>query len=152
MNYEINASAITHYLQSRYPFLMIDWVESVTAGEKALGYKNLSVNEWCFNQKNIKNQIFPQSLQLEAMEEMLIIAIRVIDKYRNSKTRFLSVDAIYHRDVHIGEKLDIQVYVKSWKRGILSGVCKTYVDKEISCEAKMKIAFPEIMNDYLPNR
>ena len=50
---------IRKYLPHRYPFLMVDRVVEITAGESILAYKNLSANEAYFSGHFPDQPIFP---------------------------------------------------------------------------------------------
>ena len=44
----MNIKEIMEILPHRYPFLLVDRVESVVPGESAVAYKNVSMNESFF--------------------------------------------------------------------------------------------------------
>ena len=73
---------IRRHLPHRYPFLLVDRVVSVTAGESILAYKNLSVNEPFFDGHFPDNPIFPGVLLLEAMAQ----AAGILGFYSQGKT------------------------------------------------------------------
>ena len=150
--FSLNSTEIQEFLQSRYPFLMIDQDDEVIPGKSAKGYKNLTLNEWFFPLHFRDNPIMPRTLQLEALEEMLIITIKTLSGNKGKTTRFLSVSSSFRKDIFPGEQLVIETKVVSWKRGILKGNGVAYTNGTIVCEADMEITFPEILNEFLPKK
>ena len=150
--FSLNCVELQGYLQSRYPFLMIDHVDEVIPGKSAKGYKNLTLNEWFFTIHFPDNPIMPRTIQLESLEEMLIITVKTLAGNKGKTTRFLSASSIFRKDVFPGEKLVIETEVVSWKRGILKGNGIAYTNNTIACEAEMLIAFPDILDEFSPKK
>ena len=46
--FSLNSVELQEYQPNRYPFLMIDYVDEVSPGKYARGYKNMTMNEWFF--------------------------------------------------------------------------------------------------------
>ena len=65
----MDIAEIRHYLPHRYPFLLVDRVLEVTAGESIVACKNLSVNEPFFQGHFPDEPVFPGVLLLEAMAQ-----------------------------------------------------------------------------------
>jgi len=76
--FSLNSLELQEFLQSSYPFLMIDHVDNVIPSKSAKGYKNLTLNEWFFPEQFYGDPIMPQTLQLEALEEMLILTVKTL--------------------------------------------------------------------------
>jgi 3-hydroxyacyl-[acyl-carrier-protein] dehydratase len=131
---------------------MIDHVDEVIPGKSAKGYKNLTLNEWFFPIHFPGNPIMPRTIQLESLEEMLIITVKTLAGNKGKTTRFLSASSIFRKDVFPGEKLVIETKVVSWRRGILKGNGIAYTNSTIACEAEMLIAFPDILDEFLPQK
>ena len=60
----MDISDIRRYLPHRYPFLLLDRVVEVHAGESIIAYKNLSINEPFFDGHFHDKPIFPGVLLL----------------------------------------------------------------------------------------
>ena len=73
--FSLDCIELQKYQQNRYPYLMIDHVDEVVPGKYANGFKNLTMNEWFFPQHFPGEPNMPGALQLEAMAQMLTIAI-----------------------------------------------------------------------------
>ncbi len=150
--FSLNAQELQKYEQIRYPLLMIDYVTEVIPGKSAKGYKYFTNNEWFFpihfpNEPNV-----PGALQLEAMAQMLTVAITTLPNLAGETTRFISFEVKCKREVLPGERFDIETEVISWRRGICKGKGVAYVNGELACEANMMITIPTVLEQYKPQK
>jgi 3-hydroxyacyl-[acyl-carrier-protein] dehydratase len=150
--FSLNSVELLEYQPNRYPFLMIDYVEKVLPGKYAIGHKNLTWNEWYFPKHFPGGPNMPGALQLEAMAQMLTVAITTLPGLKGKVTHALSHYVRFRKEVLPGEKLEIRTEVVSWKRGICKGKGYGYTNGEIACEAEMTITIPDILEQYLPNK
>jgi 3-hydroxyacyl-[acyl-carrier-protein] dehydratase len=147
---ELNAYELLEYQPNRYPFLMIDYVTDYQPGEYANGFKNLTWNEWYFPVHFPGGPNLPGALQLEAMAQMLTVAITSIEGLKGKVTHALEHRVRFKKELTPGMKLDIRTKVISWKRGICKGYGQIFVNNEEACNAEMLITIPEILEEYLP--
>ena len=131
---------------------MIDSVTKVVPGKLAEGYKNFTNNEWFFPVHFKGHPNVPGVLMLEAMAQMLTVAITTLPGNKGKITHAISHDVKFRKEIHPGQKLVIETKVNSWKRGLCNGSGKGLVDQEIVCEASMLITIPEILAKYSPKR
>ena len=150
MKKSLNSFELLEYQPNRYPFLMVDHVTKFVPGKYADGYKNFTNNEWFFPIHFKNNPNVPGALQLEAMAQMLTIAITTLPGLKGKVTHALEHTVKFKREIKPGEQLFLKTKVLSWKRGICDGFGQGIVDGEIACEARMKITIPEILEQYLP--
>lgn len=150
--FPLNAVELLDYQPNRYPFLMIDNVDEVLPGKYARGYKNLTLNEWYFPVHFPGHPNMPGALQLEALAQMLTVAITTLPGNKGRVTHALSHTVRYRKEVLPGKTFYIDTEVISWKRGICKGRGVGRVDGEIACEAEMMITIPEILEQFLPRK
>ena len=131
---------------------MIDHVTDVSPGLSATGYKNFSNNEWFFPVHFAGRPNVPGALQLEALAQMLTVAITTLPGLKGKVTHALSHFVKFKREILPEKKFDIETNVKSWSRGICMGSGKGFVNGELACEAEMTITIPEILEKYLPKK
>ena len=150
-SFSLDCVELLEYQPNRYPFLMIDRVTEVMPGRYAHGYKNLSMNEWYFPKHFPGHPNMPGALQLEAMAQMLTVAITTMDGLKGSVTHAIEHRVRFKREVVPGDRLNIEAELFYWKRGLAKGraVC-TVDDLEVS-NADMMITIPDLMKQYLPN-
>lgn len=150
--FSLNALELQRYQPNRYPFLMIDHVTEVVPGVSAKGYKNLTNNEWFFPKHFPGAPNMPGALQLEALAQMLTVALTTLPGLEGRVVHGLKHTVRFKKEVLPGERFDIETKIVSWKRGICIGNGVGSTHGEIACEAEMMISIPEIFKRYLPNR
>ena len=150
--FSLNCVELQEYQPNRYPFVMIDYVDEVVPGKSAKGYKNLTLNEWYFPHHFPGGPNMPGALQLEALAQMLTVAITTLPGNKGKVTHALSHKVRFRKEVLPGEQLVIETKVISWNRGIAKGEGVAYTNGEVACEAEMMITIPDILDQYLPQK
>ena len=150
--FSLNCVALQEYQPNRYPFLMIDHVDAVLPGKYARGYKHLTLNEWYFPVHFPGGPNMPGALQLEALAQMLTVAITTLPGLKGKVTHALEHTVRFRKEVLPGKTFVIQTEVLSWNRGICKGKGVATVDGEVACEASMLLTIPEILEQYLPRK
>ena len=150
--FSLDSVELLQYQPNRPPFLMIDYVSKVKPGEFAEGYKNLPEDEWFFPIHFPGHPNVPGALQLEALAQMLTVAITTLPGNKGKVTHAISHIVRFKREILPGEKLEIETKVLSWKRGLCKGVGKGFVSGKIACEAEMTITIPEILDQFIPKK
>jgi 3-hydroxyacyl-[acyl-carrier-protein] dehydratase len=150
MVFSLCAEELREFQPNRYPFLMIDRVTEVKPGQFARGFKNLTNNEWYFPVHFPGGPNMPGALQLEAMAQMLTVALTTQDGLKGSVTHALEHKVKFRKEVVPGDRLDIEAKIISWRRGICKGFATGKTDGQLACQAEMLITIPEIMTQFLP--
>ena len=150
--FSLNSVELLDYQPNRYPFLMIDHVTKVIPGKSAIGYKNFTNNEWFFPIHFKGHPNVPGVLMLEAMAQMLTVAITTLPGNEGKATHALSHEVKFKKEINPGQTLDLKTTVISWSRGICVGVGKGFVKNDLACEAKMTITIPEILSQFTPRK
>ena len=86
----LNSLELLDYQPNRYPFLMIDFVTEVVPGKLAHGYKNFTNNAWFFPIHFPGHPNVPGALQLEALAQMLTVAITTLPGNKGKVTHAIS--------------------------------------------------------------
>ena len=149
---KLNSTELLEFQQNRYPYLYIDYVSEVIPGKSAKGHKNFTNNEWFFPVHFVGAPNVPGAIQMEALAQMLTVAITTLPGNKGKFTRAISYDVRFKREIVPGEKLDIETKVLSWKRGLCEGIGKGIVSGEVACEAKLKIIIPDIFEKFIPKK
>ncbi len=116
---QLDILRIMELIPHRYPFLMIDKVIDVVAGESAVGVKNVTINESYFQGHFPKRPVMPGVLIIEAMAQTA--AVLVVESLglasQGKLVYFMSVDnARFRRPVVPGDTLMVHV-VRQRNRG-----------------------------------
>ncbi len=147
---QLDAVELQKYQPNRYPFLMIDRITDFMPGKYAVGYKNFTNNEWFFPVHFPGAPNVPGALQLEAMAQVLTIALTTEPGLEGSVTHALQHVVRFRQEVVPGDRFEIRAEIKSWSRGVCKGQASGYVDGNLVCDAEMMITIPEILKTYLP--
>jgi 3-hydroxyacyl-[acyl-carrier-protein] dehydratase len=116
---EIGVQRIMEMIPHRHPFLMIDRVVGVVANERAIGIKNVSINEPYFQGHFPARAVMPGVLIIEAMAQTAaVLVVHTLGRDAEGKlVYFMSVEnARFRRPVFPGDRLDVHVF-KQRNRG-----------------------------------
>lgn len=140
----MNITDIRRHLPHRSPFLLVDRVVELEAGEFIVAYKNLSINEPYFDGHFPDNPIFPGVLLLEAMAQ----SAAILGFYSQGKTNedgstyyFAGADKLrFKRPCVPGDRVMLRATVVSQRRGIWKFDVSSDVDGELSASATILCA------------
>ena len=140
----MDITEISKYLPHRYPFLLVDRVVEITAGESITAYKHLSANEAFFEGHFPENPVFPGVLLLEAMAQ----TAGILGFYTQGKTvadgsmyYFAGVDKLRFKRVCVpGDQVMLRAAVVSEKRGIWKFDVSADVDGDLAAAATILCA------------
>lgn len=132
---------ILQYLPHRFPFLMVDRVESVDPGKNIVAIKNVSMNEPFFPGHFPNRPVMPGVLILEAMAQVAAIL-----SFKSAGTKpdansiyyFVGIDnARFKRPVEPGDQLRLDVSVLRTIKGIWKFSGKATVGEHLVAEAEL---------------
>lgn len=107
---------IMKVLPHRYPFLLVDRILELEPGKKAVGIKNLTVNEPCFTGHFPEHPIFPGVLMVEAMAQVGACALFGGGNYQGQLGFLAGIDKVRIRRQAIpGDTLQITTEVVKLK-------------------------------------
>ncbi|MCK5655041.1 MAG: bifunctional UDP-3-O-[3-hydroxymyristoyl] N-acetylglucosamine deacetylase/3-hydroxyacyl-ACP dehydratase [Candidatus Aureabacteria bacterium] len=132
---------IKQILPHRYPFLLVDRVIDIVEDKRAVGIKNVTVNEEFFNGHFPERPVMPGVLQIEALAQVAgILMLKKADN-QGKLAFFMGIDkAKFRKPVVPGDQLRLEIDVVKLRSttGVVSG--KAYVGDEIVSEAELKFA------------
>ena len=144
-------SEIKECQQNRFPMLFVDRITEAVPGEYAKGFKNFSYNEWFFPTHYEDDPNVPGFIQVEALVQVFLMTFLTLDEYRGMKTSFVSIDKVkFRKKIVPGDKLEMTAELKSFRRGIASGLVTSSVDALNAASAEFVVCIPEILNSYKP--
>ena len=71
----LDVNEIKKIIPHRYPFLLVDCIEELEPGVKAVGYKNVTVNEPFFQGHFPQQPVMPGVLIIEALAQVGAVAV-----------------------------------------------------------------------------
>lgn len=135
------AKEIMDIIPHRYPFLMIDSIEELEPGVRALGKKCVSVNEPYFQGHFPGNPVMPGVLIMEALAQVGAVAILSQPEWRGKTAYFAGIDkARFRRKVMPGDVLMLEMTIIKVKGPVGVGRALATVDGEKAAEAELTFA------------
>ena len=135
---EIDTLRIMELIPHRPPFLMIDKVVDVVAGERAIGVKNITINEGFFQGHFPARPVMPGVLIIEAMAQTAaVLVVHTLGPMAQGKlVYFMSVDnARFRRPVVPGDTLKVHVTSLRHRGNVWKFEGQAKVDGKLCAEA-----------------
>ena len=132
------------YIPHRYPFLLVDRIVEIELGKRALGLKNVTINEPFFPGHFPHNPVMPGVLIIEALAQAAAVLAFKTDGTipdKDAMVYFASVDNVrFKRPVVPGDQLMLDVEIVRTIRNIwkFKGVAR--VAGEVATEAEFMCA------------
>ncbi len=140
----LNNIDIQKILPHRYPFLLVDKITEIEYGKKAIGIKNVTVNEPFFQGHFPGNPIMPGVLIVEAMAQVGAVSILGMEDNKGKLAVFAGIDGLrFRRQVVPGDTLRMEVEMIAIKRGIGKAKASAYVDDELAASGELMFAIVE---------
>jgi len=138
----LDIKEIMKILPHRYPFLMVDKIIEFDAAKRAVGIKNVTIDEPFFTGHFPGNPIMPGVLIIEAMAQVGGILLFSHKDSAKKTAYFVGLnDVKFRKPVVPGDVLKIEVTVTNLRSrvALLHGVAK--VDSDIVAEADIMFGF-----------
>lgn len=137
----LNISQIMEILPHRQPMLLIDSVEEIEYGVRAVAKKCVSFNEPFFAGHFPEEPVMPGVLIVEALAQTGAVAILGKDENRWKTAYFASINsAKFKRKVVPGDILTLETEIIKVKGPIGVGKATAKVGDEIACFAELTFA------------
>ena len=141
---DADLALIQRIIPHRYPFLLIDKVREIVAGESCVGIKNVTNNEPHFQGHFPDMPIMPGVMIIEAMAQtsgiLVGVTLGLIDK--QAKVFFMGVDAVkFRRKVVPGDVLELHVRALRGGGRVWKFEGRAMVEGELATEATFTAMF-----------
>ena len=140
----LDIHVILEQLPHRYPFLLIDRVTSVVAGESVTAIKNVTINEPFFTGHFPQRPVMPGVLIIEALAQATGILAFITAGQKpddNMLYYFAGIDnARFKKPVEPGDQIILQATLVKQKRNIWKFKGTATVDGEIVASADLMCA------------
>jgi 3-hydroxyacyl-[acyl-carrier-protein] dehydratase len=135
---EIDVNRIKELIPHRYPFLMIDKIKFMEPDKRAIGVKNVTVNEPHFDGHFPNRPVMPGVLIIEAMAQTAgCLVVETLGSDAEGKlVYFMTIDnARFRKPVVPGDQLEIDVEKQRNRGPVWKFSGKGYVDGKLVAES-----------------
>lgn len=141
---ELGINEILGLIQHRYPFVLVDRIIEIVPGERAVGLKNVTMNEPFFQGHFPGDPIMPGVLQVEALAQVGAVALLAQPEYRNRLVLFAGIDKFRFREVvRPGDQLIMELEVLKMRGGAGKAQGKITVDDKVVADGQIMFAVME---------
>ncbi len=132
---------IMEIIPHRQPFLLIDTIEEMEPGKRAVGKKCVSYNEPYFAGHFPQEPVMPGVLIIEALAQVGAVAILSQPEWKGKTAYFAAIkEAKFKGKVVPGDVLTLETEIVKVKGPIGVGSAKAYVDGKVVAQAELTFA------------
>lgn len=144
----LDSEQIRHVLPHRYPFLLVDRILELEPGQRAVGRKNVTVNEPFFQGHWPHRAVMPAVLILEALAQVGGVMLLSLEEHAGKNAYFAGVNkARFRKPVVPGDTLVLQVVMQKVRGSFGTVAAEATVDDVVVAEAELMFA---LAPDELP--
>lgn len=137
----LTTQQIMEILPHRQPFLMIDTIEELEPGVRAVAKKNVTYNEPYFAGHFPGNPVMPGVLIIEALAQTGAVAILSQPEWKGRTAYFAGISqAKFRQKVVPGDTLTLETEIIKVKGPIGLGKAVARVDGKVACSAELSFA------------
>lgn len=140
----LDIQQIQQIIPHRYPFLLIDRILEVEDGVRAVGIKNVTINEPFFSGHFPGYPVMPGVLIIEALAQVGAVAILKAEANRGKLALFAGLDQVrIRRQVVPGDTLLLEVQITRMKGTVGKGWAVAKVGDQIAVEGELMFALAD---------
>lgn len=137
----LSAKEIMEIIPHRQPFMLLDTVEELESGKRAVAKKCVSYNEPFFQGHFPGEPVMPGVLIVEALAQAGAVAILSLEENKGKTAYFAAIQsAKFKKKVKPGDVLILETEIIKQKGSIGVGKAVATVDGEIAVQAELTFA------------
>ena len=137
----LEAKDIQQIIPHRWPFLLVDRVVEMEEGVRAVGVKNVTINEPFFQGHFPGYPIMPGVLIVEALAQVGAVALLSLPENKGKIGFFAGIDGFrFRRPVVPGDSLRLEVTLTKMRGPVGKGSAKAIVEGKTVAEGELTFA------------
>ena len=134
----LGVKEIEAIIPHRHPFLLVDCVEELEPGVRAVGYKCVTFREDFFRGHFPEEPVMPGVLIIEALAQVGAVAILSVEKNKGKTAYFGAINnAKFRKKVSPGDKLRLECEIIKAKGPVGLGKATATVDGVVAASAEL---------------
>jgi 3-hydroxyacyl-[acyl-carrier-protein] dehydratase len=139
----LEAVDIQKIIPHRFPFLLVDRIIEIEPGKRAVGIKNVTINEPFFRGHFPDYPVMPGVLIVEAIAQVGAVAMLSVEEYKGRIAFFAGINEVrFKRQVKPGDTLRLEVELGQFRRGVGTGNGAATVEGQVACRGEFMFAIP----------
>ncbi|WP_176560282.1 3-hydroxyacyl-ACP dehydratase FabZ [Brevibacillus dissolubilis] len=135
---------IQEIIPHRYPFLLVDKIVEFEEGKRAVGIKNVTINEPFFQGHFPGYPVMPGVLIIEALAQVGAVVLLSMEQYRGKLAFFAGIDGVrFKEQIKPGDTLELEIVMTRMKGKIGKATGIARVDGKIAVEGELMFAVGE---------
>lgn len=137
----LEASEIQKIIPHRYPMLLVDRIIELEPMKRAVGIKNITMNEMQFLGHFPGDPIMPGVLMIEAMAQVGGVALLYPEENRGKIAVFGKIDNVrFRKQIIPGDQVITEAIITKIRGNMGVCACKGRVDGKVACECECTFA------------
>lgn len=137
----LDIEAIKSIIPHRYPFLLLDRVETMEPGKHCVAVKNVSAGEFYFQGHFPDEAVMPGVLIIEALAQAGAVTLLSLPQYKGKTAYFGGIkNARFKRKVKPGDCLRLEIEITGLRMGMGMGLGTAYIGEEVAASGELLFA------------
>ena len=141
----MNIEEIMEILPHRPPFLLVDKIVELSPGERAVGVKNVTINEPFFVGHFPDTPVMPGVLIVEALAQVGACALLSLPEYKGKIPLFVGINNFRFKKIVVpGDQLVLEVEVVRLRKSFGKANARASVGDEVAAEGELMFGVKDV--------
>jgi len=141
----LETDEIEQIIPHRYPFLLVDRIIEIEEGQRAVGIKNVTANEWFFEGHFPGRKVMPGVLIVEALAQVAAVTLLKGVEMAGKSPLFGGIENMrFRKPVLPGDQLRLEFTLEKMRGPIGKGHVKATVDGKLAAEGTISFALVDL--------